>query len=304
MAAEQIAGEQTSIVVTYPVTPQDIEAKRAEFAALSFDTGKDYAAGVQAIAHCRRTRVQIEERRKYLKADSLAYGRAVDRAAKELTALVESIEEPLKLKKGVVDDAKERAKREAAEAERRAMEEQLRAEREAEEARLRAERQAEEERLRVERERLAAERAELAEQRRKEDEARAVEAERLMAERRAQDAAIRAERAKLDEERKALEAERVRAEAAERAKAQAERDRVAAEQARLAELERQAEHARKLAELAPDLDKLRAFAASIRALPYPSCTSATAAVQLMSAVGRLARAADGLEAFCAQGESC
>lgn len=303
MVAAQITGAEVStIVVAYPVSPEEIEAKRAEYAALTFDTPKAYAAGMQALAQCRSTRTQIEDRRKYLKADSLAYGRRVDSVAKELVALVESIEEPLRLKRAAADEAKARAMAEKEAEERRVLEEKLRAEREAEEARLRAEREAEEARLAVERERLAAERAELAEQRRREDEARAVEEARLLAERRAQDAALRAERHKLEAERRQLEEERERAELERRARLKAESDRAAAEDARVAELERQAERERRIAELQPDLVKLAAFAGALRAITGPSCASDAAKAQVTAALGRIARAADGLEAFVAQGD--
>lgn len=151
----------TEIVVSYPVTREEIEETRARFAAVTFSTPTAYAEGVKAIAHCRGTRGKIEERRKALKADSLDYGRRVDRVAKELTALVESIERPMRDAKHEVDTAKARAKAEKEAAERAAIEAQLRADREAEEKRIAEERaklEAQQAELRAERERFERER--------------------------------------------------------------------------------------------------------------------------------------------------
>lgn len=103
-------------------------------------------------------------------------------------------------------------------------------------------------------------------------------------------------RDKLEAERRELERERVRAAAEREAQAHAERDRVAAEEARLAEAVRQAAHARRLAELQPDMVKLAAFAAAIRALPRPS-VGAQAQSALDVTLRRLTRAADELEAW-------
>lgn len=283
-----------TLTIAYPETRDSIAAKLAVYADLAFDTPKAYAEGTKAIAHCRTTRVQVEARRKELKASSLDFGRRVDAVAKELTALIESIEAPLRERKAAVDDAKARAKAEKEAAEKAAVEAQIRAEREAEEARLRAEREAENARLAQERERLAAERAALAEQRRKEDEARATEERAALEKRRAEDAALRAERDKLESERRELERERARVAAERQAKAQAERERVAAEEARLADIERQAEHERRLAALQPDLIKLAAFAAAIRALHAPSVGEDASGVVRLT-VTRLTRAADELE---------
>jgi colicin import membrane protein/SWI/SNF-related matrix-associated actin-dependent regulator 1 of chromatin subfamily A len=280
--------ETSSIVVSYPVTPEDIESTRAAYAAITFDAPVGYAAGVKAIAHCRGTRGAIEARRKDLKADSIAYGRKVDQVAKELVALIESIESPLREKKELVDSAKARAKAEAEAAEKRALEAQVRAEREAEELRLREERKAEEARLAAERERLAAERAELAEQKRKEDAARAVEEQA----RKAEQAELNRQREKIDAERQALARDRARAETAARA-----------EQERIAEQERQAEHARRVAALQPDLEKVKAFAAVIRTVRFEQSCGPEATAAITAALGRLARAADGLDAFVAQGEA-
>ena len=169
-------------LVRYHVTPEDIARTTAEYGALTADTTAGYEQVRKAIAYCRTTRVEIEARRKKLKASSLEFGRRVDKAAKDLVGLIEPIEGDLQAKKDAVDAEKDRLKREAAEAERRALEEKIRLEREAEEARItaereareaaaRVEREAEEKRLAEERARLEAQAAELAEQNRQQEEA-------------------------------------------------------------------------------------------------------------------------------------
>ncbi len=127
-------------VVRFDVTEADLAAIREEYSGLTADTPEGYESTRLAIGNCRKTRVAIESRRKDLKRDALTYGRAVDSAAKQLTALVEAIEAPLKERKLAVDDEKERVAREEREAEQRAIEAERAAEREVEEARMAAER--------------------------------------------------------------------------------------------------------------------------------------------------------------------
>lgn len=294
--------------INYPTTLAEIEAKREQYAAITCDTPAEYETCRLAIADCRTTRVAIEERRKELKADSLEYGRRVDSMAKELTALVESLEEPLKAKKLVVDTERDRVKREAEEAEVRAIEEKVRADREAEEARLRAEREAEEARLAVERERLAeeqrkldAERATVEAAQKAEREAIAAERAKLEADQRAADAAAQHERDALEAQRR--EADRVeferqatiRAEA--EAKQRAERERVEAEEARVAEAERQAKAQARLEALRPDAEKLAAFATTIENIATPAVSSKEARALLSGCVARMVSVAKDLRGF-------
>jgi len=316
---ELAPANDAQLIVKYSVTEEDILATKARYASITFDTPSGYEEGRKAIAHIRATRVEVERRRVELKASSLAFGRRVDAVAKHFTELLEGIEEPLKLLKAAVDEEKERVKAEAEAAKKRELEAKLRAEREAEEAMLRAEREAEEQRLREERARLDAERAELEAQRRAADEKakaeRAAEDARRAEEQRKADEAARierekleAERAQLAEERRAVEEARQKAERAEferqarikaeeEAKAKAERDRIAAEEARIAELERKADEQRRLEALRPDVEKLRAFAASLRALPRPSLTTEAARAELDSANVGLESIALDIEAF-------
>lgn len=147
----------TAIQVVYPITEADITARFAGFAELTADSPQGYKAVQAAIGELRSARVDVERRRKDLKAESLEYGRRVDEVAKYLTGLIEAIEHPLKAKKAAVDEEKARIKAEKEAAERAAIEAKIRAEQEAETARLKAEA----ERLAQERAALEAERAAL-----------------------------------------------------------------------------------------------------------------------------------------------
>lgn len=150
----------------YTVTMHAIEAAGAEYAGIECADKAGYELARVAIGNCRTMRGAVEGTRKILKADSLAYGRNVDAAAKELKDAILAIETPLKVKKAVIDDEKAAA-REAKKAEARAkVEAELAAEREAEKARA-AEALAELQRQQAESARIAAEataRAEAAEQ--------------------------------------------------------------------------------------------------------------------------------------------
>jgi hypothetical protein len=181
-------------------------------------------------------RVAVEKMRVELKADALAYGRAVDGEAKRLTGLLEPIENHLQAQEDIVFKEQERQQRAAAEAHRLA-----------EEARVRAEQEA-----------MAKERAEL---------------ERLRQEQAAESARIAAAQKKLDDaenaKRRAEEMDRARAEAAERARLETEqrlaREAAAAEARKKAEAE---ESAREEAER-PYRDRVFAFSATVAALAVP-----------------------------------
>lgn len=245
----------TSIVVAYPFTPEALAEQVDGLRGLPFTTPQQYKVGVQAIAQCRNLRVQIEERRKLLKQDSLEYGRKVDAVAKQLTEIIARVEEPLKVDKLEVDNAKAREKEAAEAAKRAAVEAEIRAKREAEEAELAARRMADEERLRQERAQFAAERAAAAE-------------ERLRFEKERE--AMRAERAALESERKAREAEReaqrLMAEEKREAAERAEREAAEAEEKRIHQLEYEAQRKARLEALKPDREKLNSFADALEQL--------------------------------------
>ncbi len=289
-------------LVKYDVTEAQIAAIGKKCEGMTCDTPKDYEIVRSAIGDLRDARVKIEKRRVELKADALAFGRLVDSEAKRFTVLIEAVENPLKAKKALVDDAKAREKAEAEAAKIRAIEAEIAANRARQEAEAKALRDAEDARLKIERERLDAERRQLDEERRKVEEAGRAQREkdaaalRLEQARQAEvEAAQRREREKLDAERREIEAARQRQERAEferqakllaeeEAKAKIEADRIAA-----AALEA------KLAALKPDLEKVRAFADAIRALAVPKVKSKKVTTVLAAAQMTLEQVAGSLD---------
>jgi DNA repair exonuclease SbcCD ATPase subunit len=153
-------------------------------------TPDGYRNVVTGIRCTRELRVEIETRRKELKADAIAYGRKVDGEAKRITQALLDVETPLKLLKEVVDNEKARIKR-AAEKKRLAEErEKLEAERAEEKAQEKLLREIEEARLAEERKKLEEERAKF-------------EAERQTAEKRAFAVEVKIQQEKLDREHEA-----------------------------------------------------------------------------------------------------
>lgn len=316
-------------LVHYDINEAAIAETKAKYAALNADTWKGYEEVRLAIASVRETRVAIEKRRVELKADALAYGRLVDSEAKRFTNLLLEIEEPLKAKKDAVDEEKARKKAFEEAEKRRVIEEELAAKRAEDEARERAARKAEEARLAAERAEIEAERKRLEERaaaieaerqaertkrlieekaeadrialaREAEEKRLAAEREKLAAERRAEEERQRVEREALEAERRRLAAER---EAAERAEFE-RKARILAEQEAAERLEREKiERARRdaeLAEMRPDIEKLDAFVAEIRALVAPKVKSRPIASLLRSAEKSLQSTAAGLEGAAAE----
>ena len=295
-------------VVEYSVSDAAIDKLRERYTGLTIASTADYERVRVGIGEIRDIRVQVEKTRVELKADALAYGRKVDAEAKRITSMLLEIEEPLKLEKEKVDDEKARIKREKEEAERRRIEEELRIKREAEEAeaaRIKAEQEAAE---RAERERIAAEQK--AEADRLAKERAELEAERAKAEeerRKAQaiiDEQNRLMQAKLDEEAAALKAEKEKLqreqferEAKERAEREAREklEREAAE--KKAREEAEAEERERQAALAPDREKLTAFAETIATLAPPVVKSSEAMHYLERACDHIQQAAVILRSF-------
>ena len=291
-------------IVKYDISQEQIELKRVEYSALPTVTdGKSYELKRKARADLRQARVNIEVRRKELKADALEWGRLVDSKAKELTGLIESIEDPIAGELKAFDDAKEAEKR-AEEARKKAeMEAKVRAEQEAEAARLKAIHEAEqralaeERRQQEERNRLAREAIE-----REEAEARA----RIATEqRKAKEAAdkeraeVEAAQAKLAADRRASElAEQQRREKVlleEQAKQWAEQQAREAEEARVAELERQAALKARLDELRPDREKIAAYCAAVRAVAMPELKDLEAQLAVSVFLNDLSRLLEQLD---------
>jgi len=233
-------------------------------------------------------RVEVENKRKLLKEQSLREGQTIDSIARILKNMIEPIEEYLEKQEKYIE-IKDAERKAALEAERieilkplnapynlydlKSMSDQdftdlvngLTA---AIEARREAERRAEQDRI-------EREEAEIAERKRIQ-----IENEKLRAEAAEREKAIAAERAKLEAERKAAE-EKAKAEAAERAKleaeikAKAEAENKAKRDAEIKaqEEERQRILAEKRAKRAPDKNKLNELAANIACVQFPDVKS-------------------------------
>lgn len=202
----------------------------------------------------RDKRIEVERVRKLLKADALAYGRAVDGEAKRITALLAPIEAHLKGQEKPFDDEKDRIKnaarlKEEAEAKARADAEE--AERKAETARL----EAEWEELDAERREMEAEKARIA-------------------------AEQKAAQDKIDSERRAIEMKKANAEAADNARIQTEA-RIAREAAdKEAALKAKAEAQERAEALRPDREKLLGVADAVAAIGVPLVSEAASEARI------------------------
>lgn len=295
MEPEIVESDPSTGVVSYNVTDSEIAALRERFAGLTAETKEGYKACQTGIAECRDLRVAVEKRRVVLKADALAWGRKVDAEAKRITVALESIEEPLKVAKKLIDDEAERKKREIAEAAQRKIDEENRIAREAEEARLRAE----QEKLAEERRLFEAERAKIEEEQR-------IEREKLDAERRVAEEAAKIEREKIAAQERAIRAEQERLERIEferQAKIQAEKDAAEkVERERIAEQNRIAAEkaeADRVAAMKPDVEKVHAFSAVLAAIEFPQVSSTKAAKALSDARIKIEAVAASLAKFSA-----
>lgn len=281
-------------IAKYSPTDAAIAKMRDEFMPIRVE-GVDDKPGAAKAHEARMVvknhRVAIEKTRVALKADALAFGRAVDSEAKRLTAMLEPIEDHLREQEEIVTKEAER-RRLAEEAKRAevlrsrmvelskvrspliqadvermddaAFDAALASARADFEAAQEAERKAAEER-RLESERLAAERAEL-ERQRMDAEAQRREQERILAEQRA---AQEAEARKIAEERAAIEAEKAAAARAAEIKAAEERAAEAArEQARIEAERAEAERVRRES-MRPTVEKLHALASTVAGLEVP-----------------------------------
>lgn len=216
----------------------ELAAKYGNLRINGLDDKKGFADVHNARMEVKSTRVAVEKKRVELKADALAYGKAVDSEAKRLFAMLEPIETHLEAEENVVVEAREKIKRAAEEARRVKLQHRLDClaacgivgnpqateamSDEAFDSNLATVRTAFEERINAER--IAAEK------RKAEEVALAAERERLAAIQKAQheeSARLEAEKRKLEqaerERQHQIELEKARQEAAERAKAEAER---------------------------------------------------------------------------------
>jgi len=103
---------QTELTKFDAVIPA-IKELSSEFLPLKIngiDDTEGYEKVTKALRFMVSKRVAVEEKRKELKADSLAFGRAVDGRAKEITNMLNPIEEHLKQEKQKIDDYHEMLK--------------------------------------------------------------------------------------------------------------------------------------------------------------------------------------------------
>ena len=308
---------------TFSPTEEAIAELSVKYLALRVDGPTDkegYAVIHKARMATKTMRIEIEKRRKELKADSITYGRAVDARAKHLTALVEPIETHLLAEEKIVDDEKERIKnerrlREEAFIKAKEDAEKAEAKRIADEeaARIKAEQDAENERLRVEREKLEAEQdalrkaEEAQEKKRVEDQQAAIRAqlaeekkqrlaqEKLDADRLAHNQKMKAEQQAIADETNRLakiEAKRVQVAELEKAKVEAAEKAKRDTEARIAREKEEAEAKAKAEEdarvrekaLQPDKLKLMHVAVAVRAIVVPNVSPVAA--KASSEIGR------------------
>ena len=102
-------------LVKFDIVVPAVNELAKEFLPLKIQSVEDkegYSEVTKALRFIVSKRTAVEDKRKELKADSLAYGRAVDARAKEITALLEPIESHLKDEKNRIDTVIERLKAE------------------------------------------------------------------------------------------------------------------------------------------------------------------------------------------------
>lgn len=99
----------------FNITDAAIQRLSDEYLPLKIESiadKKSYREVRKARLDIKSKRVAVENKRKELKADALAFGRAVDNEAKRITALLVPIEEHLSSQEKWVNDEKERIKQE------------------------------------------------------------------------------------------------------------------------------------------------------------------------------------------------
>jgi len=106
--------------IRYDVTAAGLQSMRDQAAKLptAVESVKDRRACTDLRQEVRGVRVAVEKRRKELKKDALEYGRRVDSIAREITAAIREIEDPITERIEAYDAEVERRRREREEAER------------------------------------------------------------------------------------------------------------------------------------------------------------------------------------------
>jgi hypothetical protein len=99
---ELVKTELTKFDVVVPKI-EELKAQCLPLTINGLDDVDGYKAVSDALKFVVKKRTSIEEKRKELKADSLAYGKAVDARAKEITLMLSPIEQHLREQKEQVD---------------------------------------------------------------------------------------------------------------------------------------------------------------------------------------------------------
>ena len=249
----------TTALKKYSVTDAVIAKYKQEYMALTvkgIDDKNGYDICHTARMEIKGKRVEVEKTRKKLKEDSLEYGRAVDKEAKRITALLEPIEEHLTAQEKIIDDELERkrqalinAKLEEEAAAKKAEEDRI--------AKVRADQEAEALRLAT----ISKEQSEREAKIKEAEAAIEREKQRVIDEEIARKKKIQDEKDKAEAEKKSKEElEKAKKEAAEKALKDAEERRIKEEKAKAEKAEKERIAAEKKAARAPDKEKLLKFA--------------------------------------------
>jgi chromosome segregation ATPase len=270
------ATEETAIATSkFPAVVYDITAERiAELREL--EKTHDPAASTKAYDEackfrqtCVKTRTGMDNKRKELKADSLAWGRLVDSTYKSWETPLLEIESAIDAKIKAVDEAKAAARRAKEAAERAKIEAEVEAKRQAEQAikdaaAAEAKRLADEEaaRVKAENDRIAA--ANKAEA----DRLAKIAAEQAAEQKKIDDAKAEVEAAKRRQEQAEREAA-IKLQAEKDTAARIERERVAAEERKAAQERAAAAEKARVESLRPDVEKIKALADDIDGIGFP-----------------------------------
>lgn len=103
-------------LIVYSVTDAAIAKMQTEYGVLKVNGINDkegYELCNRARINVKSLRVDVEKKRKELKADSLSFGRKVDAEASRISSQLEAIEAHLKCQQDIVDNEKLRIKQEA-----------------------------------------------------------------------------------------------------------------------------------------------------------------------------------------------
>lgn len=315
--------ESEAPVVRFDITDAALAKMAAEYLPLKINGLADkggFAAVHDARMVVRGKRIDVENTRKELKADALAWGKKVDAEAKRITSKLQPIEEHLKAEEEKIKAEKARVKAEMERKEEERIQARLdklqeynahvslivvRTLRDGEFENLLAQKKKEWEIEQASLAQIAKEKAEQEEAERKEREAEAARLkeqkavqDRIDKEQKKQEAALKAEADKIEADRLALAEEKrledAKKEAAEQAR-QDEKDRAEREKKETEERDRRAkEEKARQAALLPDKEKLLAYAEALdnRPIATPSLKDKKAEAIMIEALDQIHNVAE------------